>query len=152
MKTRKYVCEACGAVGVKLWREGATSCIELKCKACATKEQAKQIAQYAHFHREDSDQIGNLLPAVPDEFPGPDGALPKSVGFWGYTSVPQTWCAWWDGLPDKMGDARKTVVVDWARFEFELWTWFKDTTLGSSSPEHRTLYELVRRWRKGTPP
>lgn len=153
MKT-KYACEACGAVGVKLWRESASFfSITLKCKACATKEQAKQIAEYAHFHDPESDQIGDMLPAIPDEFPGPDGELPKSVGFWGYTSVPADWCAWWNGLPDKVGDLPRTVTVAWDKFEFELWKWFgAEHDLRHLSKEHMALWELLRRWRKGTPP
>ncbi|HOI96943.1 MAG TPA: hypothetical protein PLA19_00355 [Candidatus Pacearchaeota archaeon] len=41
----------------------------------------------------EGDQIGWLIPAVPAE--GNDT-------YWGYTSVPQAGCNWWDKLPTRL--------------------------------------------------
>ena len=39
-----------------------------------------------------TDQIGWLVPAVPSE---------EGDTFWGYMSVPQAGCDWWDRLPTR---------------------------------------------------
>jgi hypothetical protein len=90
-----YVCEKCGVHGVKLWRPAHG--FRLLCRACAEPEQTDAIARYATYARRDT--IGDLLPAVP-------------VGdtFWGYSSVPQEGCDWWNALPDKP-DPRDTELT-----------------------------------------
>jgi len=92
-----YKCQSCGAHGVKLWREYQTSPnhTKLLCGACALEDQKKSgpIDDTGLRLCEDgwsTDQIGWLVPAVPDE---------EGHGFWGYTSVPQAGVEWWRGLP-----------------------------------------------------
>ena len=97
----EYVCGACGARGVKLWREANTFLVHqtLRCAACAAPsgdvgEDGKIKSKYGR-----TDQIGGRLPAVPDPLPGPDLGLQGT--FWGYTSVPEDGVAWWRSLPTK---------------------------------------------------
>jgi len=91
-----YVCSACEARGVKLWRQYQTFAehIELLCAECALKDQKKTGPIDDDGKRESngmrSDQIGWLVPAVPTE----DGGT-----FWGYTSVPESGVRWWRRLP-----------------------------------------------------
>lgn len=78
-----YVCQACGASGVKLWRYYQTFLENqrLLCRRCAEADQANEL---------EGDQIGWMVPAVPTE----DGTT-----FWGYTSVPKDRVEWWKALP-----------------------------------------------------
>lgn len=90
--TVRYVCGGCGMHGAKLWRgingggiqgpDGRTA--DLLCRTCIEAWRPDRIRP-----GDDDDQLGDLLPAVP-------------VGdtFWGYTSVPDAGCAWWNSLPD----------------------------------------------------
>lgn len=116
MKKITYRCTECGAEGVKLWREYMTFAnhTDLYCVTCAEKSshahgskcrvEMPRIGQPGvdiekeHYY---SDQIGGLVPAVPDVEGG---------HFWGYTSVPQDRCKWWYGLPlrkvSHSGDAK----------------------------------------------
>lgn len=91
-----YVCSACGAAGVKLWRQWNTMAdhVQLLCAACAapgvTVDQDGKIpfiVRGMDLGRTDQLDSG-LAPAVP-------------VGdtFWGYTSVPQDGVDWWRSLP-----------------------------------------------------
>lgn len=103
----EYRCGKCGAEGCKLWREYNTflSHQELYCVNCACADQA---GKYCKFGPEDvdssgkapssfyghlgerTDQIGNLIPAVPTA---------DEDTFWGYTSVPYALVRWWRELP-----------------------------------------------------
>jgi hypothetical protein len=78
-----YKCGKCKITGVKLWREYQTFRPSLFCVHCAEKDQDKHL-------NIGCDQIGWLVPAVPDE---------EGVGYWGYTSVPQEGVRWWKSLP-----------------------------------------------------
>ena len=95
-----YECKNCGANDCKLWRQ--SNCfaeqVELICWECL---EAKGYVIPLHAEARRSDQIynpeiesTNYLPAVPDL----DGH------FWGYSSVPSWWVAWWKSLPDKGSD------------------------------------------------
>jgi hypothetical protein len=91
-----YRCAGCGAAGVKLWRQYNTFLdhIDLYCVDCAVRDQGVETTVGEDGRRESAhgltDQIGNLVPAVPDE---------EGETFWGYTSVPQAGVAWWRQLP-----------------------------------------------------
>ena len=89
-----YECGVCRCTDAKLWRIAATSAIELVCWRCLE-------AKGHSVDLSESDQIWNpevegwsWLPAVPD----------LNGNFWGYTSVPSWWVAWWKGLPDTRDD------------------------------------------------
>lgn len=95
-----YTCQDCGATGVKLWREYMVvmSFQELRCRKCAEKNQVEAIKKQEEFftkyglvHRPHTDQIGELVPAVPTE---------EGDTFWGYTSVPDAAVEWWKELPE----------------------------------------------------
>jgi hypothetical protein len=79
-----YVCVNCGIRGVKLWRPYQTSDVVLTCMDCTEKKEGKPCRLPG------TDQIGWSIPAVPT----PDGET-----YWGYTSVPDAGCRWWDKLP-----------------------------------------------------
>lgn len=105
---RTYCCSRCMREGVKLWRQYNTFAdhLELLCRTCAIVDQQKEIDRQAEswarvgVKRQESDQIGGLVPAVPDVLPrGPSWALDKNFSFWGYTSVPQSGVDWWKSLP-----------------------------------------------------
>lgn len=90
----EYKC-ACGASGCKLWREYQTFSPKLICATCAANECGEDISDInadgmrnSEFGR--TDQIGQYVPAVPDE---------EGVGYWGYTSIPESGCSWWCNLP-----------------------------------------------------
>lgn len=92
-----YVCSKCGKAHVKLWRRYQSFNPELLCAECAGENQKKDISQMdangmipGEFGL--SDQLGWYIPAVPDE---------EGVGYWGYTSVPETGVIWWKALPNK---------------------------------------------------
>ena len=70
---------------------------ELVCCDCAGKSQEKDVSQIdasGSYHSEygSTNQIGWRVPAVPTE----DGST-----FWGYTSVPEAGCVWWQRLPTR---------------------------------------------------
>jgi len=90
-----YKCLGCGAHGVRLWRQYQTvaSCIELLCRSCAETDQGEQL-------QPGSDQIGNLVPAVPV-----DGS------FWGYTSVPKEGVEWWYSLSEYVSSEQEAVTL-----------------------------------------
>lgn len=93
-----YSCKTCRAKGVKLWRESNSFQIELFCADCAGKAQNKDVSTIDERGRrltpegDRTDQIGWLLPAVPDE---------EGLGYWSYTSVPDAGVAWWRALPSR---------------------------------------------------
>lgn len=95
-----YCCSKCDSKGVKLWRQSYAflNTLELLCRPCAEKDQAANIRRYASLHLK-TDQIGNLVPAVPDILPAaPAWRLDPDSTFWGYTSVPQQGVVWWNAL------------------------------------------------------
>lgn len=93
-----YRCVNCGAHSVKLWRDvrACADQVVLLCCECAAASQRKDPAwvgrdgMIAEPDGTGTDQIGALLPAVPDE----DGR-----SFWCYTCVPQEAVEWWRRLP-----------------------------------------------------
>ena len=107
-----YVCRDCGTTGVKLWRLYNTflNHQKLLCAVCAAKLEGENIddidADGRHttrlemyqdedndkpsVHHVRGDQIGNMIPAVPDE---------EGETYWGYTSVPTAGVDWWQRLP-----------------------------------------------------
>jgi len=91
-----YECRACGASGCKLWRQYNTFAnhIRLLCATCAARdEEVVLVVDAAGRHLSkygNTDQIGSLIPAVPDE---------ANETFWVYSSVPATGFAWWQSLP-----------------------------------------------------
>jgi hypothetical protein len=93
-----YRCAVCSKHGVKLWREYQTINPELCCADCAAKSQGKDISDigsdgtYTTDYGMTTDQIGWRVPAVPDE---------EGIGYWGYTSVPQSGLNWWKRLPTR---------------------------------------------------
>lgn len=97
----EYRCCECGAEGVRLWRKYQTvmEAQDLKCRACAEEEarpareerRRKNPAVADILERQQTDQIGWRVPAVP--------VLGEDT-FWGYTSVPPDRVAWWKGLPE----------------------------------------------------
>lgn len=114
-----YVCTGCKASRVKLWRQYNTFAdhIELKCAACAAKDEGKDITGMTpdgmypmteHFVGQLTDQIGWMVPAIPTE----DGE-----SYWGYSSVPQEGVDWWKALPnvpdhDPIRDEHRLYAVD----------------------------------------
>ncbi len=98
---RVYVCEACGAQRVRLWRKYQTSANNtvLRCRACSEKDQGKEL-------RPGCDQIGWLIPAVPSARVDEKMRIPRGETFWGYTSVPQAEVEWWLSLPEVAGIAK----------------------------------------------
>jgi hypothetical protein len=99
--TASYKCAKCGASGCKLWREYQCNSPSLLCCDCAAKDQKTNIRSMGADGRYEgtygkTDQIGWYVPCVPDE---------EEVGYWGYTSVPETGCIWWRRLPNRPGMA-----------------------------------------------
>jgi hypothetical protein len=95
----RYVCDKCGASGVKLWREYQTiaSLSDLLCANCTLERGKMKAGAFdAEGYREDetygykTDQAGWMCPAVP---------CVEGDTYWGYTSVPPEGVAWWRGLP-----------------------------------------------------
>lgn len=96
-----YKCGKCGATRCKLWREYQTFLEHqsLRCAKCAAKDEKKDISDIDAYGRysldpkkrpgQKTDQIGWYMPAVPTE---------ENDTFWGYTSVLEAGCKWWDNL------------------------------------------------------
>jgi len=113
-KNGKYECSICGAKNVKLWREYQTiaDCTDLYCVDCAEKDQGKKCTI------PNGDQIGWLIPAVPDVLP-PE----KFTTYWGYTSVPPEGCSWWTNLhlrPEPRKKHNNPKWVKWANEEMRI--------------------------------
>lgn len=97
-----YRCDICGARNCKLWRLYNTFlCYQrLYCVCCAGADQEKDVSEVDADGRRKSevfegdgcrtDQIGWLIPAVPDE---------DFRTYWGYSSVPDEGVRWWRALP-----------------------------------------------------
>jgi DNA-directed RNA polymerase subunit RPC12/RpoP len=92
-----YKCSLCGKHSVKLWREYQTVNPELFCANCSAQNQSKDISSldsdglYITESGVKTDQIGWCVPAIPDE---------EGIGYWGYSSVPQSGINWWRKLPN----------------------------------------------------
>lgn len=112
----EYRCTVCRAEGVKLWREYQTFADRtgLYCVSCAEKsrhangKKCKLKLPRLEDGGKDpdcySDQIGWLVPAVPDV---------EGEAFWGYTSVPQERVLWWHNQPlDKADEYGPLGVAD----------------------------------------
>ena len=89
----RYQCNECGATGVRLYREYQTflNHQRLRCRECACKNQKRKPDGPAEH------TIGWLVAAVPTE----DGET-----YWGFTSVPQEGCEWWNRLPRHNSEVR----------------------------------------------
>ncbi len=93
-----YKCGKCRATGCKLWREYQTflNHQSLLCVKCAGQEEGKVVCDIDDAgkigleRRWRTDQIGWMVPAVPTE---------ENDTYWGYSSVPQAGCEWWNRLP-----------------------------------------------------
>lgn len=71
---RSYICEGCGASGVKLLRLESTD-IVLRCFGCAVKK---------------------IIPGC-QWFP----AVPDGLRYWGRRQTPDAGLRWWEALPQK---------------------------------------------------
>ena len=87
----EYRCAWCSAFGVKLWRMSNSSHVELLCYDCG------KIEQGCGGSMPKSDQIGSLVPAIPDE---------EGISYWWYNSAPVLGCWWWWQLPPFPGGDR----------------------------------------------
>lgn len=90
---RLYSCAECGGCDCKLWRP-AYAAVELTCWACL--EAKGYRVKYGRGRGTDQvydEKISGTswVPAVPDL----DGS------WWGYSSVPAWWVAWWKALPNR---------------------------------------------------
>lgn len=89
-----YECKKCEATDCKLWRElSVFGEVVTVCLSC--------LEAKGHVVEPGTDQIYDRAiesacygPAVPDL----DGS------WWGYTSIPSWWVAWWRGLPNRKTD------------------------------------------------
>ena len=104
-----YRCETCDADDCKLWRPSHVfaNSVVLICWECLERKGHSVLLHAAtdelDWKKRRSDQVWdseiestNWVPAVPD----------LNGNWWGYTSVPHWWCAWWKDLPDKPSDCR----------------------------------------------
>lgn len=92
-----YICHDCDATSCKLWRHYNMFLDHqtLLCVDCAGKKQGRDVSgmnENGYEATEQTDQIGNLIPAVPTE---------ENDTFWGYTSVPSEGVEWWRQLPTR---------------------------------------------------
>lgn len=85
-----YRCADCAVEGVRLWRPSCDTG-PLRCEDCGTKSEIAKGRSERSIRERSGDQLGYLLPAVPDE----DGST------WGYSSVPEPYCIWWYRLPTR---------------------------------------------------
>lgn len=95
---KDYVCESCGATGVKLWRDYQS--ISPNRGKCSVQEQKKDYSPNAQGYVMSkygrTDQIGWKVPAIPTE---------EGDAYWGYGTVPQEGANWWRTLPTgKVGE------------------------------------------------
>lgn len=91
-----YLCKICRATGIKLWRDtGFAGPFDLSCFNCACQVLGPlRPDDSGDFRAHTSDQLGNLVPAVPTK----DG-----LGYWGYSAVPDDAVDWWYSLPNRPG-------------------------------------------------
>lgn len=103
MQLENYKCSVCGISGIKLWREVAFCLpVDLFCIEYGKKNQNLPDWNWMNQWNTRSDQLGNLLPAVPTE----DGS------YWGYTSVPSNDCRWWHQLEPRCLEFKEYFVSD----------------------------------------
>lgn len=89
-----YECSKCEATDCKLWREASTfRPVALVCFACLEAKGYELFMGGDQIYNPDIEPA-SYVPAVPDL----DGS------WWGYSSVPSWWVAWWKGLPDRRTD------------------------------------------------
>lgn len=91
--TEAYKCDACGAAGLKLWRQAYGARDQhghsLKCAGCLVPDgRVDDDGRYKDKFGHRTDQVMGWLPAVP-----------TGNTFWGYTSVPDDAVMWWKMLP-----------------------------------------------------
>lgn len=99
--SRNYRCSKCNAHGCKLWRDYNSGFPRLMCCDCAGQAQDKNVSEidatgrypYKPGSAARTDQIGWMVPAVPDE---------EGNGYWGYSSVPERGVQWWAALPTRV--------------------------------------------------
>ena len=100
---KKYACGACGAKGIKLWRDVCccASQVDLRCASCMNCGDVDEGGYFIHKQygiKTDqctTDELGSMVPAVPTEC---------EDTYWGYTSVPDDGVRWWRSLPNKKID------------------------------------------------
>ena len=80
--------------------------VRLFCAACGIRNQTKQIAAYAHFHRDTDCTIGDLVPARP---------TPEGDTFWGHTAGD---VEWWYALPQFLDAAKEATLLRLERDHF----------------------------------
>ena len=85
-----YCCSECGAQDCKMWRPASTfSEVVLTCRRCLEAKGYDMGPKGSDQVYDESISHKCYVPAVPDL----DGS------YWGYTSVPVWWVAWWKALP-----------------------------------------------------
>lgn len=99
-KIKGYHCSNCKINDVQLWREYQVCYTDLFCFKCALKNQRKQESDIK------SVEIGWLVPAIP---------IPSGIGYWGYSSIPESGCRWWYNLP---GNGKQIEAKDRARYYY----------------------------------
>ncbi len=99
-----YRCRGCGATHCKLWRPAAEYIPELRCAACASKNQHVVIAGIddagtisTGLGLPRTDRIGWFVPAIPKE----EG----SGLFWSTATTPAKDYDWWKNLPTTHSNA-----------------------------------------------
>lgn len=104
-----YKCHKCGLWGYRMWRMGASSCVELTCAVCSEKDQAEKIAYYAKVipRRKDVPEctIGDLVPCRVDE----------DQSIWGHTSGDT---AWWYRMRQYVDPVREEAQLRLERDHF----------------------------------
>jgi hypothetical protein len=115
---RAYKCDTCGAKDCRLYREYQTFLNHqtLYCTACALtlhnavrakEDKPVETLEQLRIYSPKVSQIGWRVAAVPCTRL-PDGKFDWEGSFWGFTSVPDDGCAWWDGLPVSPPGVRAT--------------------------------------------
>lgn len=120
-----YVCGECKASGVRLWRPYAPTDAEFRlllCRSCATRSHEMRTTSEQRLSAErlfgQTDQIGWLVPAVPDE---------SGTSFYGYTSVPDAGIEWWQRLPCEVSTLAEHVCNSVVAFAERVIAWKNST-------------------------
>lgn len=89
----KYQCDECGAYGVRLWRDSNVCAKDtrLLCCPCARKDQVV----HAPFR---GDDIGHMVPAIPDKLPDAGWKLPSGAMWWTVGAISMEGATWWCSL------------------------------------------------------
>ena len=128
-----YRCSICGATQCKLWRQYQTMAesVKLLCLPCGELDQKMQ----SELEKGGTDAIGWLVPAVPTE---------DRETFWGYTSVPQDGCDWWDRLPNRPGGRSPfDELSPYMKHRFEALTETRDFLLNKVRRQEEALDRLA---------